>query len=50
MGLIPLPPLLGVRSSQLLLGLEELRLLLRGRLPLRGWLHDMFSVITLFNR
>jgi hypothetical protein len=46
----PLLPTPGPCSSQLLLRLEKLRLLLRGRPPPQGWLHDMFSEITLLNR
>jgi hypothetical protein len=46
----PLLPPLGVRSSQLLLRLEELKLLLRGR-PLRqGRLHSIFSAVTHLSR
>jgi hypothetical protein len=42
----PLLPPLGVRSSQLLLRLDELRLLLRGRPLPQGKLHSTFSAIT----
>jgi hypothetical protein len=48
--LAPLLPSLGVCLSHCLLRLEELRLLLKERPPLRGWLRDMFGVITLLYR
>jgi hypothetical protein len=48
--LTPLLPPLGVHSSQILLRLEELRLLLRGRPPLRGRLRGMFNMTTILNR
>jgi hypothetical protein len=46
----PLLPPLGVRSSQLLLRLEELKLLLRGRPLPQGRLHNIFSVVTHLSR
>jgi hypothetical protein len=49
-GLTPILPPLGVRSSQLLLRLEELRLLLRGRPLPQGRLHSTFSVVTHLSR
>jgi hypothetical protein len=46
----PLLPPLGVRPSQLLLRLEELKLLLRGRPLPQGRLHIIFSVVTHLSR
>jgi hypothetical protein len=46
----PLLPPLGVRSSQLLLILEELKLLLRGRPLPQGKLHNIFSAVTHLSR
>jgi hypothetical protein len=46
----PLLPPLGVCSSQLLLRLEELKLLLRGRTLPQGRLHNIFNVVTHLSR
>jgi hypothetical protein len=46
----PLLPPLGVRPSQLLLRLEELKLLLRGRPLPQGRLHNIFSAVTHLSR
>jgi hypothetical protein len=46
----PLLPPLGVRSSQLLLRLEELKLLLRERPLPQGRLHSIFSAVTHLSR
>jgi hypothetical protein len=48
--LTPLLPPLGVCSSQLILILEELKLLLRGRPLPQGRLHNIFSVVTHLSR
>jgi hypothetical protein len=49
-GPTPLLPPLGVCSSQLLLRLEELKLLLRGMPLPQGRLHNIFSVVTHLSR
>jgi hypothetical protein len=46
----PLLPPLGVHLSQLLLRLEELKLLLRGRPLPQGRLHSIFSTVTHLSR
>jgi hypothetical protein len=46
----PLLPPLRVRSSQLLLRLEELKLLLRGMPLPQGRIHIIFSTVTHLNR